>query len=146
MGKAAAAGYGETAGIGRPTSDQNPAGHRGNGDGISVNGDFKANATRETQALNVRGSWRLNRRTRSTRRKSEAGLSSIESSFPHFPAFSDLLFSVAEQHVTKTLNGQSTGSRPTTRIHFDRQLKTECQASTVEARAQRVYPQQINEL
>ena len=27
------------AGIGRPTSDQNPAGHRGNDDGMSVHGD-----------------------------------------------------------------------------------------------------------
>ena len=30
---------GETGGIGRPTSDQNPAGHRGNDDGMSVHGD-----------------------------------------------------------------------------------------------------------
>ena len=39
MGKAAAAGYRETVGIGRPTSDQGPAGHRGIDDGMSVNGD-----------------------------------------------------------------------------------------------------------
>jgi len=40
MGKAAVAGdEGETGGIGRPTSDQNPAGHRGNDDGMSVQGD-----------------------------------------------------------------------------------------------------------
>ncbi len=40
MGKAAAAGdEWETGGIGRPTSDQNPAGHRGNDDGMSVQGD-----------------------------------------------------------------------------------------------------------
>src|SRR5271154_272698 len=38
-GKAAAAGYRETVGIGRPTSDQGPAGHRGIDDGMSVNGD-----------------------------------------------------------------------------------------------------------
>ena len=30
---------GETGGIGRPTSDQNPAGHWGNDDGMSVHGD-----------------------------------------------------------------------------------------------------------
>ena len=52
MGKAAAAGYRETVGIGRPTSDQGPAGHRGNDDGMSVNGDF--NATREAHAVRVR--------------------------------------------------------------------------------------------
>src|SRR5271154_1500031 len=52
MGKAAAAGYRETVGIGRPTSDQGPAGHRGNDDGMSVNGDF--NATRETHAVRGR--------------------------------------------------------------------------------------------
>src|SRR5271165_129005 len=40
MGKAAVAGEErETGGIGRPTSDQNPAGHRGNDDGMSVHGD-----------------------------------------------------------------------------------------------------------
>ena len=40
MGKAAVAGdEGETGGIGRPTSDQNPAGHRGIDDGMSVQGD-----------------------------------------------------------------------------------------------------------
>ena len=40
MGKAAVAGEERvTVGIGRPTSDQNPAGHRGNDDGMSVHGD-----------------------------------------------------------------------------------------------------------
>ena len=29
----------ETVGIDRPTSDQNPAGHRGNDDGMSVHGN-----------------------------------------------------------------------------------------------------------
>ena len=51
-GKAVAAWYRETVGIGRPTSDQGPAGHRGNDDGMSVNGDF--NATRETHAVRGR--------------------------------------------------------------------------------------------
>jgi hypothetical protein len=37
--KAAAAGYRETVGIGRPTSDQGPAGHRGNDDGMPAHGD-----------------------------------------------------------------------------------------------------------
>src|SRR5258708_9930317 len=31
----------ETVGIARPTSDQNPAGHRGNDDGMSVHGDHR---------------------------------------------------------------------------------------------------------
>jgi hypothetical protein len=44
MGKAAAAGYGETIGIGRPTSDQGPAGRRAIADGISV--QRESNATR----------------------------------------------------------------------------------------------------
>ena len=39
MGKAAVAGYRETVGIGRPASDQDPAGHRGIDDGMSVNGE-----------------------------------------------------------------------------------------------------------
>src|SRR5208282_2563724 len=40
MGKAAVAGdEWETVGIVRPTSDQNPASHRGNDDGMSVHGD-----------------------------------------------------------------------------------------------------------
>ena len=39
LGKAAAAGYRETVGTGRPTSDQGPAGHRGIDGGMSVNGD-----------------------------------------------------------------------------------------------------------
>jgi hypothetical protein len=39
MGKAATAGYRETVGIGRPMSDQGPAGHRNNDGGMSVNGD-----------------------------------------------------------------------------------------------------------
>ena len=40
MGKAAVAGDERvTVGIGRPTSDQNPAGHLGNDDGMSVHGD-----------------------------------------------------------------------------------------------------------
>jgi hypothetical protein len=39
LGKAAAAEYRETVGIGRPTSGKSPAGHRGIDDGMSANGD-----------------------------------------------------------------------------------------------------------
>jgi hypothetical protein len=45
MGKAAAAGYRETVGIGCPTSDQGPAGHRGNDGGMSVNAEETAEET-----------------------------------------------------------------------------------------------------
>ena len=53
MGKAAVAGDERvTAGIGRPTSDQNPAGHRGNDDGMSVHEDSTQHG--KPQAVRVR--------------------------------------------------------------------------------------------
>ncbi len=57
LGKAAAAGYRETVGIGRPTGDQDPAGHRGIDDGMSVNGD-------RTQPLTTEGTDHTDRETR----------------------------------------------------------------------------------
>ena len=39
-GRPPSLGMNGEAGIGRTTSDQNPAGHRGNDDGMSVHGDL----------------------------------------------------------------------------------------------------------